>query len=312
MAVVRSPHAHARVLGVRGALLARRRSRGPPGPGARRAAARPDDRPRAASAARGRRGALRGPARGGRGGGDARAGRGRGRARRGRLRAARRRRRPARGRRSSRAGSCAPANAAAAFASAAHVVRSEHVIPRLAATPMEPRGAIASPEPERLTVWSSSQSAHRPRAQLAQMLGLPESALRVIAPDVGGSFGSKGTLAIETPLVALAALQLGRPVKWAEDRLENFARRAAGPRAAGRGRARAGRRRPHPRPARPAAGRPRRLPPAEHGDAAAHGGDAADRLLRHPGRRRGASRARAPTRCRPRPTAAPAAPRRPI
>ena len=114
-------------------------------------------------------------------------------------------------------------NATAAFASATHVVRSEHVIPRLAATPMESRGAIALPEPERLTVWSSSQSAHRPRAQLAQMLGLPESALRVIAPDVGGSFGSKGTLAIETPLVALAALQLGRPVKWAEDRLENFA-----------------------------------------------------------------------------------------
>ncbi len=114
-------------------------------------------------------------------------------------------------------------NAAAAFASATHVVRSEHVIPRLAATPMEPRGAIASPAPERLTVWSSSQSAHRPRAQLAQMLGLPESALRVIVPDVGGSFGSKGTLAIETPLVALAALRLGRPVKWAEDRLENFA-----------------------------------------------------------------------------------------
>jgi carbon-monoxide dehydrogenase large subunit len=113
-------------------------------------------------------------------------------------------------------------DAASAFASAAHVVRTEHVIPRLAATPMEPRGAVASPGAERLTVWSSSQSAHRPRAVLAQTLGLDESAIRVIVPDVGGSFGSKGTLAVETPLVALAALQLGRPVKWAEDRLENM------------------------------------------------------------------------------------------
>ena len=65
---------------------------------------------------------------------------------------------------------------AGAFASAAHVVRTEHVIPRLAATPMEPRGALAAPDGERLTVWSSSQSAHRPRAQLAQMLGLAEAA----------------------------------------------------------------------------------------------------------------------------------------
>jgi aerobic carbon-monoxide dehydrogenase large subunit len=111
---------------------------------------------------------------------------------------------------------------AGAFAAAAHVVRTEHVIPRLAAVPMEPRGAIAVRDGDRLTVWSSSQSAHRPRAQLAQILDLPESSLRVIVPDVGGGFGSKGTLPVETPVVALAALELGRPVKWAEDRLENF------------------------------------------------------------------------------------------
>jgi len=109
-----------------------------------------------------------------------------------------------------------------AFASAAHVTRAERVIPRLAAVPMEPRGAIADPHPQLLTVWSSSQSAHRPRAQLAQMLGRLEDSIRVLVPDVGGGFGSKGTLAVETPLVALAALQLARPVKWAEDRLENF------------------------------------------------------------------------------------------
>ena len=109
-----------------------------------------------------------------------------------------------------------------AFASAAHVVRTEHVIPRLVATPMETRGAIARRDGERLTVWSSSQSAHRPRAQLAQILELPPHVIRVIVPDVGGAFGSKGTLPVETPLVALAALELGRPVKWVEDRRENL------------------------------------------------------------------------------------------
>jgi carbon-monoxide dehydrogenase large subunit len=111
---------------------------------------------------------------------------------------------------------------AGAFAAAAHVTRADRAIPRLAAVPMEPRGAIVDPHPQQLTVYSSSQSAHRPRAQLAQILGRSEDTIRVIVPDVGGGFGSKGTLPVETPLVALAALQLARPVKWAEDRLENF------------------------------------------------------------------------------------------
>jgi carbon-monoxide dehydrogenase large subunit len=111
---------------------------------------------------------------------------------------------------------------AGAFGAAAHVTRADRVIPRLAAAPMEPRGAIVDPHPQLLTVYSSSQSAHRPRAQLAQVLGRAEETIRVLVPDVGGGFGSKGTLPVETPLVALAALQLARPVKWAEDRLENF------------------------------------------------------------------------------------------
>jgi carbon-monoxide dehydrogenase large subunit len=102
------------------------------------------------------------------------------------------------------------------------VVRAEHVIPRLAAAPMETRGALASWDGSILTVWSSSQGAHRPRAQLAQTLGRDEGSIRVLVPEVGGAFGSKGTLPIETTLVALAALRLGRPVKWVEDRLENF------------------------------------------------------------------------------------------
>src|SRR3954447_2370157 len=111
---------------------------------------------------------------------------------------------------------------AGAFARAAHVVRTDHVIPRVAAVPMETRGALAAYDGELLTVWTSSQGAHRPRAQLAQTLGRPEDGIRVIVPDVGGAFGSKGVLPVETPLVALAALKLGRPVKWVEDRRENF------------------------------------------------------------------------------------------
>jgi carbon-monoxide dehydrogenase large subunit len=109
-----------------------------------------------------------------------------------------------------------------AFARAARVVRTDHVIPRLAPAPLETRGAIAVREGDRLTVWSSSQGAHRPRAQLAQMLGLAERAIRVVVPDVGGAFEAKGTLPVEVPLVALAAIELGRPVKWIESRRENL------------------------------------------------------------------------------------------
>jgi carbon-monoxide dehydrogenase large subunit len=110
---------------------------------------------------------------------------------------------------------------AGAFARAAHVVRTDHVLPRVVAWPLETRGVLARRDGDLLTVWASAQGAHRPRAQLAQILGLAERALRVIVPDVGGAFESKGTLPVEAPLVALAAIELGRPVKWIEDRREN-------------------------------------------------------------------------------------------
>jgi carbon-monoxide dehydrogenase large subunit len=111
-----------------------------------------------------------------------------------------------------------------AFADAAHVVRTRHAIPRLAAVPMEPRGALASHDAGRdvLTLWCSAQETHRPLAQLAHVLGRPEDAIHVIVPDVGGAFGSKGALAPEAAVVAVAAMDLGRPCKWAEDRWENF------------------------------------------------------------------------------------------
>jgi carbon-monoxide dehydrogenase large subunit len=109
-----------------------------------------------------------------------------------------------------------------AFAAAAHVVRTSHVIPRLVAAPIEPRGVICSPTPQGLRMWTSSQDPHRPRAGLAHVLDLPPESIEVIVPDVGGAFGSKGPLSPEAAVVAVLARELGRPVKWVEDRSENF------------------------------------------------------------------------------------------
>ncbi len=112
----------------------------------------------------------------------------------------------------------------AAFAAAAHVVGGSYSLPRLVAVPIEPRGCLIEHDPERdvLTVWCSAQDTHRPLAQLAQILDRPPDAIRVIVPDVGGAFGSKGAIAPEIAAVAIAAIDLGRPVKWIEDRSENF------------------------------------------------------------------------------------------
>jgi carbon-monoxide dehydrogenase large subunit len=111
-----------------------------------------------------------------------------------------------------------------AFDHAAHVVRTSHTIPRLVASPMETRGAVASFDAGSglLTMWLSAQDPHRPLSQLAHALKRPQDRIRVIVPDVGGAFGSKGVMAPESAALAIAAADLGRPVKWAEDRLENF------------------------------------------------------------------------------------------
>ena len=112
----------------------------------------------------------------------------------------------------------------AAFARADHVVARSFRLPRVVAAPMEPRGAIAEHDSEAglLTVHLSFQDPHRPLGQLAHALGRPPESIRVVLPDVGGAFGSKGAVGPETVAVAAAALRAGRPVKWAEDRLENF------------------------------------------------------------------------------------------
>jgi len=112
----------------------------------------------------------------------------------------------------------------AAFDSAAHVVRQRVEMPRLAAAPMEGRGSVASYEEATgvLTVWCSSQDQHRPRAQLSRILDIPLERLRVIVPDVGGAFGSKGPVPPETVVSAVLSMRSGHSVKWVEDRQSNL------------------------------------------------------------------------------------------
>jgi len=112
----------------------------------------------------------------------------------------------------------------AAFAAADHVTHTRIRIPRLVAVPIEPRGAVAEYDAgaDLLTMYLSAQDPHRPRAGLSHVLRRPDDTIRVIVPDVGGAFGSKGVVVPEWCAAAVAAIRLGRPVKWAEDRLENF------------------------------------------------------------------------------------------
>lgn len=111
-----------------------------------------------------------------------------------------------------------------AFASAAHLVRGGYALPRLIAAPMETRGIVAehSADDDVLSVWCSAQDVHRPLAQLSHILGRSPESIHLVVPDVGGAFGSKGVIAPEAAVVAEAAIRLGIPVKWTEDRLENM------------------------------------------------------------------------------------------
>ena len=111
-----------------------------------------------------------------------------------------------------------------AFAQAAHIVRQKYQIPRLAPSSMETRGVIGSYDAssDLLTVWDSTQAPNQIKRYLAQMLGRPEESIRVVAPDVGGSFGIKDCLFSEDVLMPFLALRLQKPVKWIEDRQENL------------------------------------------------------------------------------------------
>jgi carbon-monoxide dehydrogenase large subunit len=111
----------------------------------------------------------------------------------------------------------------AAFAGAHAIVRQTVRIPRLIAAPLEPRAVLASHDPESdlLTLWLSAQDQHRQLAGLLKVLRRPPEKLRVVVPDVGGAFGSKGVPQAETAALAFAAIRLGRAVKWTETRTEN-------------------------------------------------------------------------------------------
>lgn len=111
-----------------------------------------------------------------------------------------------------------------AFAEAEVVVSERIVQQRLLPTAMEPRSALAQWNSglEELTVWCTSQNPHIHRFILSGMTGVPEHKVRVIAPDVGGGFGSKIPVYPDEALACWAAMKLDRPVRWTESRSENY------------------------------------------------------------------------------------------
>jgi aerobic carbon-monoxide dehydrogenase large subunit len=110
----------------------------------------------------------------------------------------------------------------AAFARAAHVVRLETRINRVTGVPMEPRAALGVYDEAigRYTLYAGSGGVQRIRGDLAATLGVPEAAVRVVAREVGGNYGTRNSFYPEFALVAWAARRLGRPVKWTCERRE--------------------------------------------------------------------------------------------
>jgi aerobic carbon-monoxide dehydrogenase large subunit len=111
----------------------------------------------------------------------------------------------------------------AAIDAADVVVARRYVQPRLIPNAIEPRGVLAQVGPTgEVTLWSATQTPHIQRFAMQLVLGIPESKIRVIAPDVGGGFGSKIQVYGEAPIAIALARRLGRPVKWTEERAENY------------------------------------------------------------------------------------------
>ena len=109
-----------------------------------------------------------------------------------------------------------------AFQRAEVMVERRLFMARVVANPLEPKGAIARYHEGRLELFCSSQAPFRVRSDLSQVLGLPPDRILVRVPDVGGGFGNKVPAHAEYALVALAAMRLGRPVKWVEQRREHM------------------------------------------------------------------------------------------
>ena len=111
-----------------------------------------------------------------------------------------------------------------ALASAAHVARVDFVVTRVAAAPLEPRGAVGEFDRRsgRYTLHTGIQAPHGTRTLVASILKVPQNQVRVVTGDVGGSFGMRSGIYPEMILVLWAAKRLGRPVKWTSDRREGF------------------------------------------------------------------------------------------
>ena len=111
-----------------------------------------------------------------------------------------------------------------AFAEADHVVSGKFHIGRYSGVPLETRGHVAvwDDVTHSLTLHSESQVAHLLRTELAGALGIPETAVRILTPNIGGAFGNKWDRYPEDILVSVASMRLGRPVKWIEDRRESL------------------------------------------------------------------------------------------
>jgi carbon-monoxide dehydrogenase large subunit len=112
----------------------------------------------------------------------------------------------------------------AALARAAHVIRHRFVINRVTAASLEPRGALGDYDAaaDRYTIYATLQRVHPFRSELAPVLKVPESRIRVVAGDIGGSFGMKSAVYNEVALVLWASRLLRRPVKWTATRSEAF------------------------------------------------------------------------------------------
>nr|1T3Q_B Chain B, quinoline 2-oxidoreductase large subunit [Pseudomonas putida]1T3Q_E Chain E, quinoline 2-oxidoreductase large subunit [Pseudomonas putida] len=110
------------------------------------------------------------------------------------------------------------------FASSAGVVRGQFSCGRVSACPMETRGAVAQYEwtTQQLILWTATQMPSFVRTMVAMFCAIPEHLIEVRVPDVGGGFGQKAHLHPEELLVCLLSRALGRPVRWIEDRQENF------------------------------------------------------------------------------------------
>ncbi|HSF31136.1 MAG TPA: xanthine dehydrogenase family protein molybdopterin-binding subunit [Candidatus Tectomicrobia bacterium] len=111
-----------------------------------------------------------------------------------------------------------------AFRTAAYTRKETFKVHRHTGNPLETRGLVASYDAGRgeFSVWGPTKVTHFNRAILASFLDMPESKIHFIEPDVGGGFGIRGEFYPEDFLIPFAAMKLGRPVKWIEDRLEHL------------------------------------------------------------------------------------------